>query len=184
MPRERPPSTWFVTFSCDGRKHWLLSPAVRDRVARALATAARDRAITLHAWVVMSNHMHVLASDGSASVAAWLLEFRKEFALAGRRELRDELPVEARTGRFWLRGGGHHRSIWSWQEYWQKVQYIHANPVRAGLCALSTDWRWSSASEYGEKPRVDMPRISGPPDGLVDLLWWKGTPDPFGVDRR
>jgi len=132
----------------------------------------------------MSNHIHVLASDEDSTVAAWLSDFRKECSLVHRKALRDELPTAAQAGQFWLRGGGHHRSIWSWQEYCQKIDYIHANPVRVGLCADPEDWRWSSAAEYAGSVRDGMPRVSGPPEGLVELLWWKGEPDPFGVDRR
>ena len=184
MSREALPSTSFVTFSCHGRNHWLSSPRVRDRIASAFGSATGGGVVELHAWVVMSNHIHVLATDGRSSVAAWLSAFRRDFALADRDAIRGELPAPAQRGQFWLRGGGHHRSIWSWQEYWQKVRYIHANPVRAGLCACPTEWRWSSALEYSGTPRLDMPRISDPPEGLTDLLWRQRTPDPFGVDRR
>jgi len=34
------------------------------------------------------------------------------------------------------------------KEYNQKVEYIHINPVRAGLVSRPEDWRWSSYSEY------------------------------------
>ena len=184
MPREAPPPTYFVTFSCHGRNHWLTSPMVRDHAASYFGAATDDGSIDLHAWVVMSNHVHVLATDERRTVGAWLSTFRREFALSVRNTLRCELPAEARSGQFWLRGGGHRRLIWSWQEYWQKVRYIHANPARAGLCESATGWRWSSAIEYSAQPRAEMPRISAPPEGLVDLLWWQGTRDPFGVDRR
>ena len=31
---------------------------------------------------------------------------------------------------------------------WQKINYIHANPVRGGLVAGAEDWLWSSARWY------------------------------------
>ena len=132
----------------------------------------------------MSNHVHILASDGHTAVAAWLSSFRRESVLTVRRMARDALPLEARSGRFWLRGGGHRRAIWSLQEYWQEVQYIHQNPVRAGLCRAAIEWRWNSASEYAGVVRHGMPTVAEPPEGLTDLLWWRAVPDQFGVDRR
>ena len=30
----------------------------------------------------------------------------------------------------------------------QKMEYIHANPVRKGFVAVAEDWRWSSAANY------------------------------------
>lgn len=41
----------------------------------------------------------------------------------------------------------------------QKVDYIHNNPVVAGLSSTPEDWQWSSAIDFhGEK-------------GLLDLTW-------------
>jgi putative transposase len=40
------------------------------------------------------------------------------------------------------------RSLRSVKEYEEKVEYIHLNPVRAGLVSRPEDWRWSSYNEY------------------------------------
>jgi putative transposase len=34
------------------------------------------------------------------------------------------------------------------REYNEKVQYIHLNPVRAGLVRRPEDWPWSSVHDY------------------------------------
>ena len=34
------------------------------------------------------------------------------------------------------------RALRSVNEYHQKVQYLHPNPVRAGLVSRPEDWRW------------------------------------------
>jgi putative transposase len=34
------------------------------------------------------------------------------------------------------------------KEYNEKVEYIHLNPVRAGLVRRPEHWRWSSYNEY------------------------------------
>ncbi len=36
-------------------------------------------------------------------------------------------------------------NIYSESKLHQKVEYIHWNPVRAGLCKRPEDWPWSSA---------------------------------------
>ncbi len=40
------------------------------------------------------------------------------------------------------------RALRSVMEYNKKVEYIHMNPVRAGLVPRPQDWRWSSINEY------------------------------------
>ena len=44
----------------------------------------------------------------------------------------------------------------------EKLQYMHMNPVRAGLVERAIDWRWSSARWYFERRPVGLP-IQWPP---------------------
>jgi putative transposase len=40
------------------------------------------------------------------------------------------------------------RALRTVKEYNAKVEYIHLNPVRAGLVSRPEDWRWSSYNAY------------------------------------
>jgi REP element-mobilizing transposase RayT len=103
-------ATRFVTFSCLHRNHWLAHPETRDAVNRLISDGAARGDIRLHAWVIMSNHIHLLATDGNTAVLAWTAGLRKRFALHEREQFSRFLPEEARAGAFWLRGGGTHDS--------------------------------------------------------------------------
>ena len=47
--------------------------------------------------------------------------------------------------------------LWSAKVIKQKVQYLHMNPVRAGLVGSPSDWLYSSALDYeGEKGLLDV----------------------------
>jgi putative transposase len=50
--------------------------------------------------------------------------------------------------RLWQRGGGFDRNIFSKEEFVEKLNYIHWNPVKAGLVESVEAWKWSSASAY------------------------------------
>lgn len=97
----------------------------------------------LLAWCVMPNHAHVLIKPAwplakiVQSWKVWSARWAREHA-AG---LRLELPERG----LWMRG--------YWDRYVRDelhllavVEYIHQNPVKAGLCAKPEDWPWSSAS--------------------------------------
>ena len=47
------------------------------------------------------------------------------------------------------------------QDYWEKVEYIHLNPVQRGLVAKPDDWIWSSAAEYSGVSPEDQKRRCG-----------------------
>jgi putative transposase len=57
-------------------------------------------------------------------------------------------PSDKAALRFWQRGGGYDRNLWSPEHIWETIDYIHANPVRRDLCCVGTDWHWSSARAY------------------------------------
>ncbi len=46
------------------------------------------------------------------------------------------------------------------------IESIHLNPVRRGLCAHVTRWKWSSASRFYDPDGAidpDLPEVSGLP---------------------
>ncbi|MDX6611489.1 MAG: hypothetical protein QOD75_675 [Blastocatellia bacterium] len=45
----------------------------------------------------------------------------------------------------------------------QKINYIHANPVKAGLVKSTKDYRWSSFSAYYSETKPPL---------TVDKDWW------------
>ena len=51
------------------------------------------------------------------------------------------------------------------------VDYIHANPVRRGLCARPEDWRWSGAADFlARQNRPDGAAVGAvPPVGPIPL---------------
>ena len=107
-------------------------------VETVLLRADGDR-YRLHAWVVMPNHVHVLATllkgfPLSCVVGAW----KRFSALGVNRQLAREGPVWER-GYFdrWIRDESHFKRV---------VSYIHNNPVKGGLCSHTEEFRWSSAS--------------------------------------
>jgi hypothetical protein len=47
--------------------------------------------------------------------------------------------------------------LWSPKFIRQKLNYIHLNPVRAGLCKHPAEWRWSSYRAYLPHESSDVP---------------------------
>jgi hypothetical protein len=47
--------------------------------------------------------------------------------------------------------------LWSGWMIWQKVNYIHANPVKAGLVKSAKDYPWSSFGSFYSKGDEPIP---------------------------
>jgi len=117
---------------------WLAQPSVARMVDDSLHEAEKTlRLYTLWAYVVMSNHVHVLLTPSVP------LE-RITRALKGY-TAREANKILQRTGlQFWQAESFDHW-VRSEEELSRIVSYIEHNPVRAGLSKRPEDWPWSSA---------------------------------------
>ena len=147
----------FLTFSTRDRRPFLGHPKIRDLVVTQLMHARSLLRFRLHGFVVMPEHVHLLITpDLEAATVPRILNALKspvaKTVVARWRELNAavlaELVDPRGVARFWQPGGGYDRNIWSRDEYFEKLGYIQANPVKRGLCARETDWAWSSARWY------------------------------------
>lgn len=98
---------------------------------------SRDCGIDIHAYVLMPNHVHLLATPGTtACVSAFMKQVGQRYAQYYNR-------THGRTGAFWE--GRFHSSIVDTDGYFLTCQkYIELNPVRAGLCRNAAGYEWSS----------------------------------------
>jgi putative transposase len=111
----------------------------------------------LHAWVVMPNHVHVLLGPLVGHTIPEIMQAQKSFTakaiLAGSAGLRPAMQknaggTPALPGRHVWQPDYYDRFIRNERHYAAAVDYIHQNPVKAGLVARAEDWPWSSARDW------------------------------------
>lgn len=169
----------YLTFSCFQRRPFLSVDRTRQWLVEAIALAQETHKFHLWAWVAMPEHVHLLIwpgpkDDEAAQVGAILTTVKQSVSKRGiawvkryppgyLTKMADRSPNGKVVIRFWQRGGGYDRNLFSADEIWEKIRYIHLNPVRRGLCAAPSDWAWSSAREFlqpGTGPlRIDRASI-------------------------
>ena len=123
---------------------WLSRPEIAALVRDALRYFDGDR-YHLHGWVIMPNHVHVLVTlrgDGSLSGVAH--SWKSHTAHQANKIL-------GRKGTFW-HVDYFDRFMRDEKHFSTTLDYIHWNPVKAGLCAEPGDWQWSSYGEQGQEP--------------------------------
>jgi putative transposase len=162
----------FLTFSCYQNLPLLGNPAIRDLFAEHLGQACIRKTLRVRAWVAMPDHVHLLVcpARGEATLVNALWSLKRDFARAvvGRwRKLDAPVlnSVRAPDGRyrFWQRRGGYDRNIWSAEELYEKLRYIHKNPVRCELVNEPAEWPWSSARWYAGDHSGPVPVDEGNP---------------------
>jgi REP element-mobilizing transposase RayT len=119
-----------------------------------LFRAHRGADAVLHGFVVMSHHVHFLTRlPMDIDVSTFVRRFksvssrriRPMLAEAVEREFDHQRGLNDRV--FWQRS---FRSVIVDKEkfFFQKLAYIHSNPVKAELCAAPRDYQWSSAEMF------------------------------------
>jgi putative transposase len=117
---------------------WLIRPEIAGVVIDSIHYAAgRLGSYDLDAFVVMANHVHLLASPHVAP--SRLLQSVKGFSA------REANRLLGRTGEPFWHAESYDHSIRDEPELERVRRYIEDNPVRAGLVLRAEDYRWSSA---------------------------------------
>jgi putative transposase len=153
----KPGDAHALTFSCQGRLPLLASDEAKLVFLRNLDRARKKHAFDVWAYVVMPEHVHLVVYPRRPvySIEAFRRSVKQPTAMALLPIIRKERPglAERLVGpagnyRFWLKGKGHDRNLFSDRAIHSEIAYLHANPVRRGLCEIELDYLWSSAGFY------------------------------------
>ena len=117
-----------------------------------LRTACERFQCLVHAYVLMTNHVHVLMTPSTPGAIARVMQS------VGRRYVRYFNTVHHRTGTLWE--GRYRATVVDTESYLLAChRYIELNPVRAGLVANPGNYRWSShrANAFGLRDPIVSP---------------------------
>ena len=145
MPRAMrvyaPGGTMHVVARCNNREFGFATAADFESLLAHLREIRRIYEVTLYAYTLMSNHIHLLlqapAAEALGRPLRWLLtETAKAFHKA-----------RGRRGHFWER---RYRAVVVEDNLYALagLRYLDRNPVRAGLVADPPTYPWSSCAAY------------------------------------
>ncbi len=142
LPRlHAPGGTVHVVGRCNNREFCFTTPDDFRLLLAHLGELARTYEVTLYAYTLMANHVHLLLQAPSAEPLARPLRW------FFRETTRDWQRAHGRRGHFWER------------RYWAclveddvyalaALRYLDRNPVRAGLVEDPATYPWSSCAAY------------------------------------
>ena len=138
------------------RRRQLLGQAEFACLARVIAERRRKHGFLFTAWVSLPDHWHAILLPRHPLTISEVMESIK---------VGSTLRINARrneSGLLW-QPRFFDRALRTVKEYNEKVQYIHLNPVKAGLARRPEDWPWSSIHDYTES----VQRPPATPSGLA-----------------
>lgn len=125
----------------NNRQRIFASDGDRELLLGLIAEHAGKSGVALHAYVLMDNHFHLLATPETADGLPQMMQ------AVGRRYVRYFNDAQGRSGTLWE--GRYKSAVVQTDRYLLScMAYIDLNPVRAGVAAQPQDYRWSSYRHY------------------------------------
>jgi putative transposase len=144
-------------------------PKLAEIVAGSWRFLQQERHIDIFGYVIMENHIHWIAAGTELSKQVGLFKsytarrIIDELDRLGYHTILEVLQYyklrhkKDQAFQFWQEGS-HPEQIQNEDMMWQKLDYIHNNPLRRGYVGDATHWRYSSARNYAGM------------DGLIDVV--------------
>ena len=170
----------YITLVTNNRLPVFQKDPMKDVLCRAIDEARKH--FLLFAYVVMLDHLHLLTSRPSTTsevlrvlkglTARRVLDYLKENNyLSSLAKLQHQERDRNYKYSLWQREKNV-LPIFSESLFMEKLNYIHLNPVRAGVVDRAVDYRWSSARIWQGCPAEDEPLQVD-----KDLIYWRRRPN-------
>ena len=147
----------FFTASIKGWYKLLEHDKYKDIIVNSLRFLTEDKRISLNAFVIMPDHIHLIwqmqplihPQHVQRDFLKYTAQQIKHDLQKNHTELLEYFTSDAsdRYYQFWKRRALS-VELRTHKVYIQKLEYIHWNPVRAGICKLPEDYKYSSARFY------------------------------------
>jgi len=159
-----------ITRAVDGKKIFAEESDQRDFIKRLSKLVSED-CLGIHAWVLMSNHAHLLVEVGRTTLSRTMQRLLSGFAMSyNRREKRKGHLFQARF-----------RSILIDKDsyFLELIRYIHLNPLRAGIVS-----DFSDLARYSPSGHSHIIGIENYPWQSTDLIRETFESSVSGIDWR
>lgn len=115
----------------------------------SLQIANEKHPVNIHAFVLMSNHYHLIVDTPESNIDKFMYEFNKNFSLT--------LRISSRLQNKMF-GGRYKWSLLTSNSYYMNVlKYVYRNPIKAGICNFVEDYPFSSLRKFSLnlRPYID-----------------------------
>jgi REP element-mobilizing transposase RayT len=135
-------------------------------VLDSLRHCQREKGLKIHAWCIMSNHVHlILSTDEKNTLSDVLRDFKRHTSREIVKAIEGNERESRRNWMLWIfRSAGEKNKRNDKHQFWQqdnhpeectstsmlesKMKYLHENTLRAGLVRNEWDYMYSSAIDY------------------------------------
>ena len=154
---------YFMTCTIVGWLPLFTRPEAVEIVLDSWRFLQQERALKLFGYVILENHLHLTASPPQLSAvmqsfksftAHRLISLLEQHSVQVHlRQLRAHKLRHKKESRYQVwQEGSKPKQIQNDEMMWQKLEYMHDNPMKRGYVDDPLHWRYSSARNYAGQP--------------------------------
>ena len=159
-----PDSAYFITFTLVEWQKLFHIPVIANIIIDSIRFCQHNKGLELFGYCIMPSHVHLIARSEKLLLGGIIRDIKKYTAIRITAELAKDTSYQPilnifakaadrikrnRTYKVW-QDGYHPEIITSNRFFYQKLKYIHYNPVEAGLVLSPELFLYSSARNYAE----------------------------------
>jgi putative transposase len=163
----------FITFTVVGWIDIFSRQCYRDLIIESVNYSIREKGLKVGAYVIMTNHLHFIWTAKNGNLSDLIRDFKRHTSS----RIYQSILREPESRRHWLlhllkfhgkrtnanenykiwTGNNHPEEIESEDFLKVKLDYIHDNPIRAGIVSQQSHYIYSSAGSYeGKQGLIDV----------------------------
>lgn len=155
----------FVTFAVVGWIDVFSREHYKEIFINSLQYCQKEKGLTLYAWVIMTNHVHLIISSNTNKIE-YIVRDLKKYTSKQIIKAIQENPTESRKE--WMlnlfsyvgKNNNNNKEYQFWKQDYhpielntaeklkERLDYLHENPVRSGLVWEPWHYKYSSAIDY------------------------------------
>jgi REP element-mobilizing transposase RayT len=155
----------FVTFSVVGWIDVFSRESYKEIITKSLKHCQENKGLKLHAWVIMTNHVHLIISGNTNKIEDIVRDLKKYTSKKIIAAIKEN-PIESRKE--WMlnlfsftgKSNSNNKDFQFWKQDYhpielntaaklkERLDYLHENPVKSGLVWEPWHYKYSSAIDY------------------------------------
>ncbi len=164
-----PDKLYFVSYAV---VYWIdlfIREEYREILIKSWKHCMDTKGLEIYGWCIMTSHVHMIIGSNKERPENIMRDFKKYTSEELKNAIQHHTGESRKEWMLWMmeRAGiknSNNNKFQLWQQdnhpillydqtiAWQKLNYIHNNPVEAGIVARTEDYKYSSAKDYLNKP--------------------------------
>ena len=156
---------YFISFATVNWIDIFIRPIYKDIIVESLRYCIERKGLEVYGWCIMSSHIHLIVGTNKDPIEGVIRDLKRHTSKSILKAIEDNQQESRKEWVLWMferagRRNPNNKKYQFWQQHnkpielfnsqlmQQKLDYLHNNPVEAGIVSEPEYYQYSSAVDY------------------------------------